>query len=287
MLHPELQIVSDELWRRVKERQESLLSMYGRSKRKGLLPRSVTSPYLLSGLLKCGLCGANLIIVTGCGSYGHYPSYGCSQHFNRGACSNAVLIRRDWAEERLLDDLQNQVLKREAIDYVLEEFGKRLKDAFSKLSGQLAEMRERKQKLEGELKRLAATAAETGPSAFLVAAIHEREQQLREITDQLLAGGTDSVDSHLSNIRRFVTQRLGDLRGLLAGQPAEARRELLKHVSEIRMVPQEGIGNPHYVAEGKWNLLGNEKDSFSYLNSAPTQIRMVAGAGFEPTTFGL
>jgi hypothetical protein len=54
----------------------------------------------------------------------------------------------------------------------------------------MGHMRERKLKLEGELKPLAATAAETGPSAFLVAAIHEREQQLREISDQLLAGGS-------------------------------------------------------------------------------------------------
>ena len=61
----------------------------------------------------------------------------------------------------------------------------------AKLSNQMAQMRERKQKLEGELKRLAETAAATGPSAFLVAAIHEREQQLREITDQLLAGGSN------------------------------------------------------------------------------------------------
>jgi hypothetical protein len=53
----------------------------------------------------------------------------------------------------------------------------------------MAQLRERKQKLEGELRRLASTAAETGPSAFLVEAIHEREQQLRQITDQLLAGG--------------------------------------------------------------------------------------------------
>ena len=287
VLHPELQIINDELWRRVKERQEGLLASYGGAKRKGLLPRSVTSPYLLSGLLKCGLCGGNLIIVTGYGSYGHYPSYGCSQHFNRGACSNTVLIRRDWVEERLLNELQNQVLKREAIDYVLEEFGRHLKDAFSALSGQLAQMRERKLKLEGELKRLAATAAETGPSSFLVAAIHEREQQLREITDQLLAGGTDSVDSHLSDIRRFVTQRLGDLRGLLAGEPADARRELRKHVSEIRMVPQAGEGKSHYVAEGRWNLLGNEQDSVTSDGLPLTQIRMVAGVGFEPTTFGL
>jgi hypothetical protein len=40
------------------------------------------------------------------------------------------------------------------------------------LSNRMAQMRERKQKLEGELRRLASTAAETGPSAFLVEAIH-------------------------------------------------------------------------------------------------------------------
>src|SRR5580698_448891 len=285
--HPELQIVSDDLWQRVKKRQEDLLAAYGGAKHKGLQPRSVTSPYLFSGILKCGVCGANLIIVTGYSSYGNYPKYGCSQHFNRGACSNSVMVRRDWVEERLLDDLQNQVLKREAIDYILDEFGTHVKNAFANLSNQMTQMRERKQKLEGELRRLASTAAETGPSAFLVEAIHERELQLRQITEQLLAGGEDSVDAHLSDIRKFVTQRLGDLRSLLAGDPVPARKELLKHVSEIRMIPQDGEGKPHYVAEGRWNLLGNEKNSSASLNAVPTQIRMVAGVGFEPTTFGL
>jgi DNA invertase Pin-like site-specific DNA recombinase len=272
--HPELQIVNDELWQRVQERQKNLLAIYGGAKRKGLMPRSATSPYLLSGILKCGLCGANLIIITGYSSYGHYPKYGCSQHFNRGACSNSLLIRRDWLEKRMLDELQNQVLKREAIDYVLDEFDSHLKGAFVKLSNQMAQMRERKEKLEGELRRLAATAAETGPSAFLVAAIHEREQQLRDITDQLLAGGANSVDSHLSEIRTFVTKRLGDLQTLLSGQPAEARKELQKHVSEIRMVPQAGDAKPHYVAEGDWHLIGNEPDDFGGM---PAQIRCIAG----------
>jgi hypothetical protein len=126
-------------------------------------------------------------------------------------------------------------------------------------------MRELKEKLEGELRRLAATAAETGPSAFLIEAIHEREQQLRDITDQLLAGGTDSVDAQLSEIRSFVTHRLGDLRTLLSGDPVPARKELLKHVSEIQMVPQAGNEDrkPHYVAEGKWNLLGSENKKFA------------------------
>jgi predicted aconitase len=193
-----------------------------------------------------------------------------------------MLIRRDWIEERLLDKLQNEVLKREAIDYVLEEFGIHLKAAFSKLSNQMAQMRERKQKLEGELKRLAETAAATGPSAFLVAAIHEREQQLREITDQILAGGSESVDAQLSEIRSFVTKRLGNLRALLVGGPAEARKELLKHVSEIRMIRQDGNGRPHYLAEGSWNLLGNEKDTHLSGGAPSTQIRLVAGACNAP-----
>lgn len=64
------------------------------------------------------------------------------------------------------------------------------------------------------------------PSSFLVAAIHEREQQLREITDQLLAGGTDSVDSHLSEIRGFIAKRLENLQELMHRKPAEARTEL-------------------------------------------------------------
>src|SRR6202789_600129 len=206
-----------------------MMAMYSGAE-EGSLPRSITSPYLLSGILKCGLCGGNLIIVTGYTSYGHYPRYGCSQHFNRGACSNSITIRRDWLEKRLLEELQNEVLKRETVEYALDEFDSHLKSAFSKLTNQMAHMRERKQKLEGELRRLTATAAETGPSSFLVAAIHEREQQLRDITDQLLAGGADSLDAHPSGILGVITQRVGDPPTLFSRGPAEATQRWGKTV---------------------------------------------------------
>jgi hypothetical protein len=64
-----------------RDRQKRLMAMYSGAK-KGLLPRSITSPYLLSSILMCGLCGGTLIIITGYNFYGHYPKYGCSQHFN-------------------------------------------------------------------------------------------------------------------------------------------------------------------------------------------------------------
>jgi hypothetical protein len=143
-------------------------------------------------------------------------------------------------------------------------------------------------KLEGELRRLTATAAETGPSSFLVAAIHEREQQLREITDQLLAGGCDSVDAHLSEIRGFITKRLGDLQQLISGEPIEARKELVKHVSEIRMFPQDadgdGNGKSHYVAEGAWRLVGSEEETGNVMSP---QIRSVADPRNHPNLLAI
>jgi hypothetical protein len=263
--------------------------MYGGRKGGGILiSRSATSPYLLSGILKCGECGGNLIIISGYDSSGHHPRYGCSQHFNRGACSNSLTVRRDWLEEKMLDELKNYVLQRDAVEYVLDQFGAHVQDALADLSNQMAQMRERKQRLEGELRRLAATAAETGPSAFPVEAINEREKQLRELSDQLLAGGENSVEAYLTDIRNFILGKMGDLRALMAGDPAPARKELLKHVSEIRMMPQRvGDGKGHYVAKGEWRLLGNQQDALKALEPAYREIRVVAGGGFEPPTFGL
>ena len=132
---------------------------------------------------------------------------------------------------------------------------------------------------------MTATAAQTGPSPFLIEAINDRERQLRDITERLLSAGPGSVESHLAGIREFVTKRLSDLQELLSGETTLAKTELKKHVEEIRMTPLYGEGRPHYLAEGAWNLLGKETGPSH--NTAPLQIRMVAGVRFELTTFGL
>jgi site-specific DNA recombinase len=64
---PELAIVSTELWDRVQDRLNFFGQKPSEGRRRGLLSRAVTSPYLFSGLLKCDECGANLIIGTGGG----------------------------------------------------------------------------------------------------------------------------------------------------------------------------------------------------------------------------
>jgi len=61
--------------------------VYGERGRTGGLmnSRAASSPYLFSGLLRCGECGANYVLVSGAGKHHRSASYGCPAHADRGA----------------------------------------------------------------------------------------------------------------------------------------------------------------------------------------------------------
>ena len=81
-----------------------------------------------------------------------------------------------------------------------------------------------------------------------------------------------------------MSERLGDIRSLLNADVKRAKAELAKHVGSIQMQPQAEGRKGHYVAVGEWNLLGGFTGE---LEGAEKRVRMVAGGGFEPPTFGL
>jgi site-specific DNA recombinase len=252
---PDLAIVSSDLWGRVQVRLNRFGVKASEGRRRGLLSRAVTSPYLFSGLLKCGDCGGNLIIGTGGGTHVH-KKYVCANYFNRGACANDLYIRRDVLEDRLLGRLQSELLRPEVIDYAIGEFGRQLRAAFANLSGDIVDERKRKEQLEREIQRVADAIARVGPLDSLVQEIAKREQEKKAITNRLLSRSAGSIESRLQEIRQFVTSGISDLRSLLGSDAVLAKAELHSHLSEIRMTPAEDGKNWHYVAEGSWNLLG-------------------------------
>jgi site-specific DNA recombinase len=137
---PEQRIVSEALWNAVEARIETIKQVYGEIGRKGgMQGRSVSSPYLFSGLLKCGECGANVSIVSGRWRGRSDVVYGCPQNTFRGAsvCTNSVRVFRRALEERLLGGLQEQIMRPEAVDYVLERFEGELVKALDNLGGEL------------------------------------------------------------------------------------------------------------------------------------------------------
>jgi site-specific DNA recombinase len=253
--HPELAVVPAELWNRVQARLDYFGRKSSEGRRRGLFSRALTSPYLFSGLLKCGECGANLVIGTGGGTHIH-KKYVCANYFNRGTCENDLYIRRDVLEERLLGRLQSELLQPEVIDYVVNQFGRQLRTALATLPADLAAMRRRKELLEKEIQRFVAAIAHGGPLDSLVQEIARREVELKGITNRLLSASATSVDGRLREIRQFVEKGISDLRGLLNREAALAKSELHSHLSEIRMTPAEKREEWHYVAEGTWDLLG-------------------------------
>jgi site-specific DNA recombinase len=254
---PELRIVDTALWERVQARLAWTAERYGKWSRPGLQHRASTSPHLLTGFLKCGACGASMVVVTGRGK-GHHR-YGCPQNYYRGACTNRLKERVDWLEGRLLFDLQRAVLRPEVVDYALEEFQRQLTEALSNLTGQFGRMRQRREEIQRQLRNLVESVATLGHSATLVDAINARERELDEITQRLFAS---------QPVWRCGTGQIG-IREARYGYSDESR-------GRGQECPLCGSGD----VEPARRLLANYR-------AAEIRVRMVAGEGFEPSTFGL
>ncbi len=283
---PELRIVPDGLWLRVQRRQTWLKARYASGGGPGLLTRAASSRYLLSGFLSCGVCGADLIIVSGRKAF-RAPQYGCPQHFYRGTCSNDLKERQDRLEARLLHELQEAVLKPEALEYALEEFERQLRAAIPSRSREHARLQERAAKLKSEIGRLTEAVAEAGHSTNLLKAIALREAEWELVESSLATCRPETAVVQAAELRRFAMDRISDLPRLFAGETGLARIELAKHIEKFLLMPVTAGGERFYVAEGEWNLLGTgtEMGRAGRLLSGPA--RMVAGAGFEPATSGL
>jgi len=233
----------------------------------------------MTGKRTFGVSCHNLTVVTGRAKEGH-GRFGCPIHFKRGACSNGVKQRADEIEAHLFFELQDAVLRPEAIDYAVQEFERQLQSALAGLDKRIGRMRQRAVELQDEMNNLAATAALCKvPNPTLIHQIDTRQQEFDNITRQLLGTEPDSVSAEIGRIRQFATGQLGDIRQILKVDVQKAKAELEKHISEIRMVPQVEGGKGYYVAEGEWNLLGGYGED---AGTPPTKrIRMVAGACFE------
>lgn len=253
---PEQQIVSEELWSRVKDRRETLTRQYAAANRSnGLLnSRLLTSSYLFSGLLKCSECGANMTILWGKGRNKSSQTYGCPMNWNRGesVCKNTVRVRRDKLEAILLQGLQEKVMREEIVEYVMEKFELELRKALEAMGGEMEAMRQRKAELEREIANLANVIAQGDFSPALRKALVEREGEISAIADRLLSSKEESIHSRIQRMSAVAKTRIKELRALLQGDVTLARARLLKHVDKITLEPDGRV----LVAKGAWNLLG-------------------------------
>ena len=112
---PELRIIDDELWNRAQSRQRTLNISSDEVATGAVLNRRHRSQYLLSGLIKCGLCGANYILIA-------KDRYGCSTRRTKGTCSNEHVLERGSLEHLVLNGLKEKLIASGPVEEFIKEF---------------------------------------------------------------------------------------------------------------------------------------------------------------------
>ncbi len=166
-------------------------------------------------------------------------------------------------EGAFFHQLQSAVLTPQVMDYLVSKL---LKAQQRKKVA--TEQDKRIRELRAEIDRIVGAIAVVGHSDALVANLKGREAELRELS----AAKQTSRELTADEISNFVSNAIQDIPKLLAKSPQTAKTKLAQHIDQVRMLPQP---DGSYLAEGTWDLLGGK---------GPV---MVAGVGFEPTTFGL
>jgi site-specific DNA recombinase len=99
----ELRIIPQDVWQRVKERQQRLK----RDTRPDLRERPFWAQqrprFLVTGLAKCGECGSSYVKISA-------NLFGCAAARNRGTCANRLNIRVDTLEAIILDGLRSRLM---------------------------------------------------------------------------------------------------------------------------------------------------------------------------------
>ena len=287
---PDLAIISGDLWTRVQDRLEVVRAAYGatggQKRPRGQAPE-LYSRYLLSGLIRCAACGARITIQTSQrkknGVVYRYRRYRCSFHVAKGPsiCANRMSIPQPVLDARVVEKFRS-ALTPEMIDYLVASTNAVLNEFHDTTPQEVQVLEEERRRIGVELSNLVEFVIKGDASSpRLREEISLRERRLAELDQQLRQLRGAPAPARVQIDRPWVEGQIQRLSELLASDPAGARREIQKHVEDLRIVPAPEVGERVVLITGRAKidgLLGAEE---------AVRLQLVAGAGFEPATFGL
>jgi site-specific DNA recombinase len=248
---PELRIVDDELWRRVKQRQAELAKQFEattigvRAARAERLNRLRRPAFLLSGLLTCGCCGGKCGIVVN-------DRYGCLGHFRKGTCDNGRTIRRDDIECRVLAGLTDKLVSPEAVAVAVRAYAEESNRQNHQRRAQVEADFRSLEKIERGRKGIMDAIEDGMYQPAMKARMEELDHQKAEIEARLAEAPADLPDVH-PNIAEHYRTKVICLAETLAEPESngEAREDIRSLVGEVVITPGEKRGESHAILRGE------------------------------------
>jgi site-specific DNA recombinase len=254
---PHLAIVDRATWDRANVREEPRAEASGRGRR----------AFLLSGLLRCGACGA-LMAIHG-GGDGDRRYYRCSRANATGACDNRLSLRELDARTTIVGALRDTLLDPELVADTIDALAEMLREEAGTSIDERTTRLGRIARAETKIRRLVEALADGGSSA-LTARIRELEAEVR--AERAAIAELDALPSpdDLPTAQEAI-EGVRDAIAVIVSDDVAAGRERLRACLDggsVRAVPHEGT----YVLEAGVlppMLVGGARSD-----------RPIAGAGF-------
>ena len=278
---PNLRIINDTTWEAAQkaQNQRSRPTRPDKQSVDGGLRRP---KHLFSGLLKCGSCGAGFTLVSG-------TYYGCASRKNKGNCNNRERITIDRLENAVLSAVQSQMMTPKLTKVFIAEY----KSALSKLRKEAVrsktEQLQKKDKLEVAINNIVEVVASGHASAALLSRLDTLEEDLN-VVEKTLRPQEAKPLYFRPNLAEHYARMVSELRALLNKPECkqEAVTALRKLIDRIDLAPSEDGLLVDIVGDLAAMLhLTTPNMQKAISEETALAISLVAGVGFEPTTFRL
>ena len=276
---PHFRIVDQGLWDRVKDRQSSTRRRVS-SEANGIRSERARRPrYLLSGLLKCGSCDGGFSKIS-------QHHYGCSTARNKGTCDNLLSIRRDIIESAVLDGLKEHLMHPECVKAFVSEYHTEMNRLAATQDTERDRLARDLTKTEHDIQKLINAIKEGVPGSAI-----KDEMRLLEDRRQELAHAMENAPASIPRLHPNLAQLYRDKVDRLTealnedGSRTEAAEAIRALIEEVRLVPD--AGSLKIELYGELAALINLANEHPRSKDTGVQVTMVAGVGFEPTTFRL
>ncbi|MBK4217885.1 recombinase family protein [Paracoccus caeni] len=288
---PQLAIVDQALWERVKVRQQATREEIFETRaanpdapgtQRGLRPR-----YLLSDLIRCGCCGGGYSMIS-------KSRLGCSTARNKGTCTNRRTILREEVEERVLSGLRTRLMRPDLLRRFIDEFQREVRQGRLDTLAERADLERRHARVKKSIDNIITAITEGLYSSSMKEKMDALEAERAEIEAALERTLDPSpVEIHPGHAAIYE-KKVAALSTALNAQDTRAEAAMI-----LRGLIEKVVIHPGPEAQ-EIDLYGELGAILSLCANPDTahadarrnggrlrQVTMVAGAGFEPAAFRL
>lgn len=241
---PELAIVDRETW-------EAAQARHRRSTRGGQT-NGKKKVRLLSGFLRCGVCGAGLAIIASTKKRGQvYSRYGCSANHGKGdaVCPNRRMISERVVTAQVLQGIAAYVQSPDFQAWLDEAVAAAARARGKRGSEEEAELEAAVRAQQAKAERTAAAVVAVGVSETLRAALLREEEQLRLLRARLAEVRRPKVVHLQAMDLSRAAEAVREIEALAAVDPEQARARLAQYLDHAVVTPREEAGTVvHHIA---------------------------------------